>query len=135
MTWQNGLMYGAGFGGIEIILVSLNSILAFLFLQFAPGFLPSWYETELRMTPLYIPFLIALKQVWYLCLYIGLSVMVLQTFVRESYKYLFYAAGLHSLPYFVSVLLLQRSIILSETSISIFAVIGVYIVWKFRKDS
>jgi uncharacterized membrane protein YhfC len=135
LTWKNGLMYGAGFGGIEIILVSLNSILTFLFLHYAPGFLPSWYKTELQMTPLYMPFVTALKQVFYLCLHMGLSIMVLQTFAKESCKYLLYAVGLHAAAHFVSVLLLQRSVFLSETSVGIFAVIGIYIVWKFRKES
>ena len=134
-TWKSGLMYGTGHGGIESIIISANHLLTFLFLMAAAGFLPAWYVAELQATPAYMPLVAAVERIFAFCLHLGLSVIVLQCFLRQSRKYLGYAVGLHTAANFVALLLAQKSIFLSETSVGIFALIGLYIIWKFRNES
>jgi len=135
-NWHNGLMYGAGHGGIEaIVLVALNHLLIFLFLQVAPGILPAGVLAQILALPAYMPWVAALERVFALCIQIGLSIVVLQCFVRGSRKYLGLAIGFHTAVDFVVILAARESIFLAEAAAGVFAVIGLYFIWKCREKT
>ena len=135
-TWRNGLMYGTGHGGIEaILLVSLTHLFLFVFLRFAPGILPFGYTQEILALPAYMPLVATLERVLALSIQIGLSIIVLQCFVRKSLRYLGYAIGLHTAVDFVTLLLVQESIALAEAGVGAFAILSLYLIFKFREKS
>jgi len=133
-NWPNGLMYGAGHGGIEVILlVAANHLLLFVFLSYAPGILPANVLGEIQALPAYMPLVATLERVFVMCIQIGLSILVLQCFLRGSRKYLVYAVGLHTAVDFITLLVLEKSIFLAEVTVGIFAAIGLLLILKFRK--
>ena len=132
--WQHGLMYGAGHGGVEaILLVSSSHILIALMLLFAPAFLPPASAAEISSMPAYMPLVATLERVFALCVQIGLSIVVLQCFVRNSRKYLVAAVGFHAALDFFVVIAVQKSVFLAEAIAFIFAVIALYFIWRFRE--
>jgi len=103
-TWAKALMLGAGHGGLEAILLGGLSSAATLHLiasgTWAPEVLalaaaPSTARA-LPSAPM-IPLLGALERVFALADHLALSVMVLQTFVRRSWRWLLAAIAWHAL--------------------------------------
>ncbi|MBU7024447.1 MAG: YhfC family intramembrane metalloprotease, partial [Theionarchaea archaeon] len=135
-NWSNGLMYGVGHGGSEaIIFLTLNYVILFVVLRAAPGLLPSGTLSQLTDIPAYMPFVALLERISALCIQIGLSILVLQTFLKKSLKYLGYAIGLHLTVDFLAVMLAQKSIAASEGATGAFAILGLYIIWRFREST
>ncbi len=103
-TWAKALMLGAGHGGMEAILLGGLSGVATLHL-IASG---TWAPETLALAaapataralppgPM-IPLLGALERVFALADHLALSVMVLQTFVRRSWRWLLAAIAWHAL--------------------------------------
>jgi uncharacterized membrane protein YhfC len=135
MDWKNGLIYGAGHGGAESILMGVNSLLLALFLLILPGILPPMAETQIQNMTAYMPFVSALERMFALCIQIGLSILVLQCFLRHNKIYLGYAIIIHTAVDFFALLAYQRSFILSEVIAGAFALFSIYIIWKFKKSS
>lgn len=126
-------MYGTGHGGLEaILLVSATHLLMGLLLLSAPNLLPPEIAAEIYSMPVYMPLVGTLERVFALCIQISLSIIVLQCFVRNSWQYLGYAVGFHTAVNFVSILAAQKSIVLAESVVGVFAVISLYLIWKFR---
>jgi uncharacterized membrane protein YhfC len=135
-NWHNGLMYGAGHGGIEVLLlVTANHLALFVILQIAPALLPAGTLNQIQTVPVYMPLVAVIERVFAMCLHIGLSILVLQCFLRGSWKYLGYAVGLHFAADFAALLISSKSIFLSEAAVAVFAVIALYIIWKLRGES
>lgn len=135
-NWRNGLMYGVGHGGIEaIVLVAVNHLFMFLFIVFAPEILPAGVLAQVQALPAYMPLVAALERVFALCIQVGLSIVVLQCFVRGSRKYLGAAIAFHTAVDFVVILAVQKSIFWAEAAAGVFAVVGLYFIWKFREKT
>jgi uncharacterized membrane protein YhfC len=135
-NWHNGLMYGTGHGGIEVLLlVTVNHLALFVILQTAPAVLPAGTLNQIQTISVYMPLVAVLERVFAMCLHVGLSILVLQCFLRGSRKYLAYAVGFHFAADFVVLLISSKSIFLSEAAVAVFAVIALYIVWKLREES
>jgi uncharacterized membrane protein YhfC len=135
VDWKNGLIYGAGHGGAESILVGANSLLLALFLLVFPGVLPPLTEIQIQNMAAYMPFVSALERIFALCIQIGLSILVLQCFLKRTKIYLVYAILFHTAVNFFALLALNKSFILSEVVAGIFAFFGLYIIWKFKNSS
>ncbi|MBU6996488.1 MAG: YhfC family intramembrane metalloprotease [Theionarchaea archaeon] len=135
-TWSNGLMYGVGHGGIEaIIFLTLNYVILFVVLRSAPGLLPPEIMSQVADVSAYMPFVALLERIFALCIQVGLSVLVLQCFLQKSFKYMGYAIGLHLIVDFLAVMLVQESIAAAEGVTGAFAVLGLYIIWRFRENT
>jgi uncharacterized membrane protein YhfC len=135
-SFSNGLMYGVGHGGSEaIIFLTLNYVVLFVVLRAAPGLLPPETLSQVTDIPVYMPLVAFLERIFALCIQIGLSILVLQTFLKKSLKYMGYAIGLHLTVDFLAVMLAQKSIAAAEGATGAFAVLGLLIIWKFRESS
>lgn len=107
-SWSKGLMLGAGHGGIEAILLGLLfflniSILAGLrgghFSVLVPETLlaPTREQAELVFTAPWPQALLgAVERASALALHLALSIMVLQCFKREKFRWLLLAVGWHT---------------------------------------
>ena len=106
--WKDGLMFGAGHGGIEAILLGILSLLTVFQIvtlseQDLSRLIP---EEQLPLAeaqiaafwavPWYGVFLGAIERVFALCFHIAASVLVLQVFQRRNILWLFGAIGLHA---------------------------------------
>ena len=105
-TWEEGLMYGAGHGGIEAILLgvlSINAIMLLLAIEngsFDVSTLPEAAQTQigqLLTLPTYQLLFPALERAFAIMLHLSLSIIVLQVFVRGRLLWLFFAIGWHAL--------------------------------------
>lgn len=134
LTWKNGLLYGTGHGGAESILVGANSLILALFLVLIPGILPLEIVIQIQNMAAYMPFVGALERAFALSIQIGLSILVLQCFLRHTRIYLVYAIVLHTTVDFLALLANQKSFILSEAVAGIFAVISLYLIWRFKES-
>jgi uncharacterized membrane protein YhfC len=132
---KNGLLYGAGHGGAESILVGANSLILALFLVLFPGVLPLEVVIQIQNMAAYMPFVAVLERAFALCIQIGLSIMVLQCFLRHTRIYLVYAIVIHAAVDFLALLAYQKSFILSEAVVGIFALMGLYLIWRFKDNS
>lgn len=134
-NFKNGLLYGAGHGGAESILLrGVNNVILFFFLMFAPALLPALALAQVQAVPLYLPLVGAVEGVLAFCIQVGLSIVVLQCFLKNSRKYLGYAVGFHTLIDFTVIMAAQKSIFLSEALLGVFAVLSLYFIWKFRSS-
>lgn len=118
-SWGQGLMLGAGHGGVEAIilglLVAIN--IAFLF-GYRAGFFQALVPADqssqllemadqLLIAPWIDSLLGAVERSFALCLHLALSLMVMQVFIRGSLIWLFAAIGWHALVDATAVLSLE----------------------------
>lgn len=81
-SWQAGFLFGAGHGGLEVVLfVGINA----LALLFSPG--AAAYQAQL--------FAAGIERFFAMMLHIGLSIIVLVGVVRKNFLYLLLAVLLH----------------------------------------
>lgn len=116
-TWNVGLMYGAGHGGLESMLLvgglavlGLVNVIALSNLDLTtapipPEQLPAIQAARQQIAALdwWMPLLGAYERFLTVFLHIALSILVLQTFLRRSLIWLVLAIGLHTLVNFVAV--------------------------------
>jgi len=136
-TTENVLMYGAGHGGIEsILLVGLNVFAVGILLLFNPASIPAEQLSLIVDIPVYMPLLGLYERVMTLIIHVGLSVVVLQAYLKNSKRYLGYAILIHTAVNFTAVLLVKFNPILAELSITVFAVIlGKYTFDRIRASA
>jgi uncharacterized membrane protein YhfC len=129
--WKHGLLYGAGHGATEaVVMAASGHLLMGLLLMSAPGLLPSQVAAEISTTPVYMPLLEAIERAFILCVQIGLSVLVLQCFSRNSLQYLWYAVALHTAAVFMVAVAEQAVVV--EAAVGVCAVVSLYVIWNFR---
>lgn len=122
-TYEKGLMYGAGHGGIESILlvgVSVLSVGVILFTN--PEVLPPGQLDAVLATPAYLPLVGLYERIMTMIIHIGLSIMVLESVRRKEIKYLLAAIGTHALMNYMAVSVASYGVIISELLITGFAV-------------
>ena len=147
-TWSQGLMLGAGHGGIEAILLGFIGLANFLFfvtlnvdrlaLLVPAESLPlvqaqinglaslAWYDSLLG----------AVERAFAMMAHLALSVMVLQCFLRRQIRWLFLAIGYHALLDALAVYAVgQWNAYVAEFAIGVVALGGLGIIWLFRDRS
>jgi len=145
-TWRQAIVYGAGHGGIEAILLGLAVAVAFA--QFVAlqnvelSALPVPAEQQALLAqqikdfwaaPWPLTLLGGVERVFALCLHVCLSVMVLQAFTRQNNKWLAAAIGWHALANFIGVGATQfYGPVIGEMCIGIIAAISLLIVFRLR---
>lgn len=152
-TWDNALMYGAGHGGIEAILLvgvlgALTSLLNVLTLANANLDTLGLSATQIAQVkallalPWWLPLLGGFERICSMALHIALSVIVLQVFARGSLRWLWIAIGFHGLANLVTQMALQGAAtatgsapigyVASEIVLAGVAVISLWIIRRLR---
>ena len=145
-TWNSGLMFGAGHGGVEAIVLGIIVIYGFIKL-FAlkdanlEALIPLDQLEVARAqidlfwsAPWYAAILGAVERAATLCFHMSAAVLVLQAFRRKNIVWLFVAIGWHTVLDAVAVFASQTwSIYLTEALIVVAGVISVGIIFLLRE--
>ena len=133
-TYEKGLTYGAGHGGIEsIMLVGLNVLSVGAILLTNPEALPPGQLAQVLATPVYLPLVGVYERIMAMIIQIGLSTVVLESIRRSDKRYLIAAIGLHALLDFLAVSVASYGIIYSEIMATVFAVgLGYWTIKKLK---
>ena len=133
-TLENGVMYGAGHGGIEsIFVVGVGVLSAGVIILTNPSLFPAWQLQGLAATPLYLPFVGFYERFMTIIIQIGLSLMVLESFRRKDLRYLAAAVVLHFLIDFVAILVVGYGVLYAELAVTGFALgLGYWSLEKFK---
>jgi len=145
--WKEALMYGAGHGGIEAILlgvVALTTFATMIALKNNPNQLAGLEPDKLAQTQQYLTtywsatwyesLMGAVERVFSLTIQISLAVMVMQVFLRENKSWLWIAMGWHWLVNAVSVWSLGhfQNILITELIIGVLALTSLMIILYLR---
>ena len=146
-TWREALMFGAGHGGIESILIGL--LVALTFVQMLSlrvmdlSTLPLSAEQAATLaeqvavywsTPWPTVLLGAIERAFAITLHLSLSVMVLQAVLKRNLLWLLAAIAWHAAANIGAVYVLQvAGAAWSEAVIGSFAVLGVVIIFAMRR--
>ena len=133
-TYEKGLTYGAGHGGIEsIILVGLSVLSVGVVLMTSPEVLPPEQLGMILATPVYLPLVGVYERVMAMIAQMGFSIIVLESLRKKDLKFLLAAIGLHASLNFLAVSVVGKGIIYSEIIVTGFALGLGY--WTFNKLS
>lgn len=152
-TWGKGVMYGAGWGGVEAMLLGVIGLLNIVILagmkygyfwQMIPTEQEAlvWQQIEATFgLPWYMTLLGALERVFAICLHLTLSVMVLQLFLRRNWLWLVAAILWHALLDATAVFTIQyatpllganQAALLTEAVVAVFALLSLGILFWLR---
>lgn len=136
-TWQVGLMYGAGHGGLEsILLIGILGVVNVVVLMALPSGQSSQIDAarqQLFSLAWWMPLPGAYERFITLFFHIALSVLVLQTFLRHSFRWLLLAIALHALVDFGAVVLVQQiSAVWVEAALTLTFPLSLGIIYYFR---
>lgn len=152
--WDEGLMFGAGWGGVEAIIFGLlaATTIANVYI-YQNGLLENFVTAEqlaggaeeiaagaaqieeLVNSPPWYFLLGAVERVFALIIHLSLSILVLQAFVRKNIIWLFVAIGWHTLVNAVAVvgLLQEWDPLLIEAAIGLPAlIVGLFVIRYFK---
>jgi uncharacterized membrane protein YhfC len=133
-TVENGVMYGAGHGGIEsIFLVGVSVLSTGVIILTNPSLVPDWQLQALAATPLYMPFVGFYERFMTIIIQIGLSMMVLESFRKKDLRYLAAAVLLHFFIDFSVLLVVGYGVLYAELAVTGFALgLGYWSLEKFK---
>jgi uncharacterized membrane protein YhfC len=145
-TWGNALMFGAGHGGLEAILLGLlvivtlmqmitlrNLGLESLNLPADQLAIAQKQIVEYWSAPDYAALLGALERLFALITHLALTVIVLQTFTRNSIAYLLLAIAWHAIIDGVAVFAVGTvGPYWTEAIIAVFALVNLILIFAFR---
>ncbi len=133
---MNGLMYGAGHGGIEsVFIVGVNVLTMGILILFIPSSLPRPILESISMSQVYLPLVGLYERLGAMTLQMGLSVMVLECFRRKDMRYLFVAVALHFLVDFVALATLRYGWVYPELVITVVGLgTGYWVIKKARDE-
>ena len=144
--WRQALMFGAGHGGIESILLGLGVLLTLVSMIVLRGMdfsqLPISAEQATLIAqqveqffalPWYTPLLGGMERLFAITLHISLAVLVLQVFTRGKIWYLFMAMGYHGLANLIGVSVnAQWGAVAAELALLLVALFSLWIIGRYR---
>jgi uncharacterized membrane protein YhfC len=152
-TWPPALMYGAGHGGVEsIVVVGLTMLLQAMSLvsiaQVDPATLTpeqalQFYQAKeaFALIPAWLPLLGALERLMAMAVQVSLSVLVLQVFTRGKGYWWWLALGYHTLVDLVTLLVgswagevmpQSTAALVIEAAVVPFALFSLWLIWRLR---
>lgn len=144
-SWPQGMMVGAGHGGIEAIIFGLLGLINFtVLLLISQGTLQDVIPTDQMPlvqqqidatfgVPWYMALLGAVERVWALALHLAASLLVMQSVTRRQWRWLLAAIGLHALFNGAALVIVNRvGPLATEVALGVFAVFCVLIILKLR---
>jgi len=138
LTWENGIGYGIGHGGLESVTFVGINYLIYLIVSVVKNTghsLPSVFQPAMSLltqTPSYQFLLGGIERVFALTVQIGFSLIVLYAVKNKRFSFLLLAVLLHTLLDFTAVLL-SKNVLLAESVVGIFAIISFMWIFKSRK--
>lgn len=143
--WKDGLMFGAGHGGSEAILVGLYTLITVIYIFSLVGkdlktiipadqlFLAQQQIDAFWALPWYDVLLGALERIIAICFHLAASVLVLQVFRRKNILWLFAAIGLHTILDALAVYVSQTwGAYATEGILAVFALVCVGIIFLLK---
>jgi uncharacterized membrane protein YhfC len=144
-TWSQGLMLGAGHGGVEAIVLGFLVLVNVLFLVvFQAGvfeaLVPEEQAAQLSAqlaamldVPWYTTLIGTLERAFALAVHLALSLLVLQAFIRGSLGWLFAAIAWHALLDFVAVFAAaQWNIYVAEAGLAVLALASLALILALK---
>lgn len=133
-TIENGLMYGAGHGGIEsILLAGINLLYIGVVLLTNPSAFPYYQLAAIEATPLYMPFVSFYERFMTIIIQVGLSIVVLESFRKKNLMYLVAAIVIHTALDFVALMTSGYGVLYAEMVVTGFAVgLGYWTLERYR---
>jgi uncharacterized membrane protein YhfC len=132
---ENGLMYGAGHGGIEaILLVGVSVLSTAIYAYFYPQMLSTTQLASIATTPEWVAFIGLWERLMAMTFHIAMSVLVLESFREKQIWYLGVAIGAHFFLNFAAIYAIQWGILQSELVVTAFAVASLWYLWITWKN-
>ena len=145
-TWSQGLLVGAGHGGVEAILIGFFSLYTYLQIEALKDIdlitiFPAEQVTLVQQQlahywsmPWYESLLGAVERAFAIPLHLAASVLVLQIFTRQQFRWIWPAIGLHTLVNALAVYLANASnVYIAELAIGILAAFDIAIILILRR--
>ncbi len=147
-TWSQGLLFGAGHGGLEAIIVGALSLYTYAQLVALKGadlstILPvdqiSLAQEQIALywsMPWYDSLLGAIERAFTMPLHLAGAILVLQAFTRQQFRWVWLAVGLHTLVDALAVYLSQTvNVYVAELAIGILAVLEIGLILLLRRST
>ncbi len=145
-SWKSALMYGAGHGGFEAMILGILAgltLINMIFLKNNPDALAALPADKASLMqeqmstfwamPWYLALMGVVERISTLIIQISLAVIVMQVFLKRNKSWLWIAVGWHWLVDAVAVLSAARfSIPITELIIGVLALTGLMIIFYFR---
>lgn len=144
-SWSEGLMVGAGHGGVESLILGLivvvNATVLYGIAQGAfGGLVPdaalAGVESQVAVLlerPLYMMMLGAVERALTIAVHLALSLMVLRAVSTRSLRWLLLAIGWHALLNAAALIVIQYgSEVLAEVAIGVFALVSLGLIYRWR---
>jgi uncharacterized membrane protein YhfC len=150
-TWNKGVMYGLGHGGLEsavliggLLLLSVINLAVYSStnlntLSQAKHAQIVQQVNDLNAQPAWTALLGAWERLWTVFIQVALSVIVLQVFRRQAIVWLFIAILAHAGVDFVAVALPQllgsstTTSLIVEGVVAIFGLLAIWVIWRLRE--
>lgn len=127
---ENGLMYGAGHGGIEsILLVGISVLSTAITAYFYPLSFTAAQLDAIAATPAWMAFVGLWERLAAISFHIGMSVLVLESFRQKQPLYVGVAMASHFFFNFSAVYASQWGVIWSEVVATVWGAVALFYVW------
>lgn len=143
--WGKGLLFGAGHGGAEALILGVLLLITYVFMvayrgadlmKLVPAEQLSLAQQQINLywsVSWYDSLISALERLFALPIQVVLAVLVLQTFTRHQIRWLFLAIGWHALVDAVAVYAVQTwSVYTTEGLVGVMAVISLAMILALR---
>jgi uncharacterized membrane protein YhfC len=147
--WRESLMFGAGHGGIESILLGLLVVVNLVTIAWLANTnlaslgITGMTEVQVRQqiegivaAPLYIPFLGASERLWAICIHLSATVLVWRAITTRRWRYFLAAIGWHWLVDSGVVLVLavtNSNLFVTEAAVWVCGLLSLGFVWWSRR--
>ena len=122
-SYETGLTYGAGHGGIEsILLVGVNVLVTGILIIINPATIPQPQLNAILMMPWYMPLIGAYERVMVMIIHLSLSIMVLETLRTKKITFLIIAVIAHTAVNYLSIVAVGYSVLYAELVVTGFAI-------------
>ncbi len=138
--WESGVLYGVGHGAVESILIGLGVLVMALIVFLAPtevvSKLPKEAVSQFKSLPWYYFIAGGLERIFAITIQIGLSLIVVLSFLRSDLRFLFLAMGIHAFidASALSFMSWSKNVALVEALILFYALIFLYWILWFKRN-
>lgn len=131
----NALMYGAGHGGIEsILLVGISVLSTAITAYFYPNSIPADQLAAIATTPEWVAFAGLWERLAAISFHIGMSVLVLQSFRAKQPVYVAMAMASHFFFNFTAIYASQWGVLPAEAAATAWGLAALYYTWTVWKS-
>lgn len=146
-SWRAGLLYGAGHGGVEALIVGIFSLFALFQLaalretdlaQVVPATQVALLQQQVDQywsAPLHLTILGAVERILAMVLHLSLSLLVMQAVVKRRFYWVILAIGWHTLANALALVALQRiGAVGAEAILAVMALVSLGLIYALRRS-